>query len=44
MYCIVFENGKEVNTGKRVNISIEFQEYKNVLFNTPNETNSKQST
>ena len=33
MYCIVSENGEEVNTAKGVNISIEFKEYKNVLFN-----------
>ena len=33
MYCIVSENGEEVNTEKGVNISIEFKECKNVLFN-----------
>ena len=33
MYCIVSENGEEVNKAKGVNISIEFKEYKNVLFN-----------
>ena len=33
MYCIVSEKGEEVNTAKGVNISIEFKEYKNVLFN-----------
>ena len=33
VYCIDLENGKEVNTAKGVNISIEFQEYKNVSFN-----------
>ena len=33
MYCIVSENSEEVNTAKGVNISIEFKEYKNVLFN-----------
>ena len=32
MYCIVSENGEEVNTAKGVNISTEFKEYKNVLF------------
>ena len=33
MYCVVSENGEEVNTAKRGNISIEFKEYKNILFN-----------
>ena len=33
IYCIVSENGKEVNTAKAVNISNEFKEYKNVLCN-----------
>ena len=33
MYCIVSENVEEVNTPKGVNISIEFKEYENVLFN-----------
>ena len=33
MYCIVSENGEEVTTAKGVNISIEFKEYENVLFN-----------
>ena len=33
MCCIVSENDEEVNTAKAVNISIEFKEYKNVLFN-----------
>ena len=33
MYCIVSENGEEVNTAKGVNISTEFKEYENVLFN-----------
>ena len=33
MYCIVSENVEEVNTLKGVNISIEFKEYENVLFN-----------
>ena len=32
MYCIVSENGEEVNTAKGVNILTEFSEYKNVLF------------
>ena len=49
MYCIVSENGEEVNTAKEVNISTEFKEYKNVLFKkkinkTQNEKNSKQTT
>ena len=33
MYCVVSENVEEVNTLKGVNISIEFKEYENVLFN-----------
>ena len=33
MYCIVSENGKEVNTEKGVNISIKFKEYEKALFN-----------
>ena len=33
MYCIVSDDDTEVNTAKRVNISIEFDEYKDVLFN-----------
>ena len=33
MYCIVSENGAEVNTARGVNISTEFKEYKIVLFN-----------
>ena len=33
MYCIISENREEVNTTKGVTISIEFKEYKNVLFN-----------
>ena len=33
MYCIVSKRREEVNTTKGVNISIEFKEYKNVLFN-----------
>ena len=32
MYCIVSENGEEVNTAKGVNISNEFKECENVLF------------
>ena len=32
MYCVVSENGEKVNTAKGVNISVEFKEYKNVLF------------
>ena len=32
MHCIVSENGEKGNTGIGVNISIEFKEYKNVLF------------
>ena len=30
MYCIVSENGEEVNTTEGVNISVEFKEYRNV--------------
>ena len=33
MYCIVSENGWEVNTEKGINISIDFDEYENVLLN-----------
>ena len=33
MYCIISENREEVNTTKGVTTSIEFKEYKNVLFN-----------
>ena len=31
-YCIVSENGEEVNIAKGVNILIKFKEYKNILF------------
>ena len=48
MCCIVSENGEEVNTAKGVNMSIEFEEYENVLFNKKiirqNKKNSKQTT
>ena len=33
MYCTVSDDDTEVSTPKEVNISIEFNEYKNVLFN-----------
>ena len=33
MHCIVSDDNTEVNTAKGVNISIEFNEYKDVLFN-----------
>ena len=33
VYCIVSENGEEVNPAKGANISTQFKEYKNVLFN-----------
>ena len=33
MFCIVSVDDREVNTAKGVNISIEFNEYKDVLFN-----------
>ena len=34
MYCIISENGEEVNTAKGVNISIELRKkYENVFFN-----------
>ena len=33
MQCILGEYGKEINTAKEVNISIEFKEYDDVLFN-----------
>ena len=33
MYCIVFDDDTEVNTAKEVNISIEFNEYEDVLLN-----------
>ena len=33
MCCIASENGEQVNTAKGVDISIEFGEYENVLFN-----------
>ena len=33
MYCIVSDDDTEVNTAKGVNTSIEFNEYKDVLFN-----------
>ena len=33
MYCIVSDDDTEVNTVKGVNITMEFIEYKNVLFN-----------
>ena len=33
MYSIVSKNGEKVNTEKGVNISTEFEEYANVLFN-----------
>ena len=46
MYCIVSDDDTEVNTGKGVNISFEFNEFEDVLFNekkyqTQNEKNSK---
>ena len=33
MYCIFTENAEEANTAKGANISIEFKEYSNFLFN-----------
>ena len=33
MYCIVSDDDTEVNTAKEVNISIEFNQYEDVLFN-----------
>ena len=33
MYCIVSDDDTEVNTGKGVNISFEFNEFEDVLFN-----------
>ena len=36
MYCIVFDDDTEVNTAKEVNISIEFNEYEDVLLNEKN--------
>ena len=33
MYSTASENGEKVNTAKGLNISIEFKEYVNVLFN-----------
>ena len=33
MYCIIFDDDTEVNTAKEVNISIEFNQYEDVLFN-----------
>ena len=33
MYSIASENGEKVNTAKGLNISIEFKEHVNVLFN-----------
>ena len=48
MYCIVSENGEEVNTGKGVNISIKFKEYEMLCLTknnkTQNENSSKQTT
>ena len=38
-YCIVSENGEEVNTAL-----IEFKVYKNILFKIQNEKKSKQTT
>ena len=32
MYCTVSDDDTKVNIIKRVNISIEFNEYKNILF------------
>ena len=31
IYCIVSENGEEVNIAKGVNVSTEFKEYKNLF-------------
>ena len=36
MYYIVIENSKEFNKAKGENISIELEEYKNILFNSKN--------
>ena len=33
MNCILFDDGKEFSTAKRVNIATEFNEYKDILFN-----------
>ena len=33
MYCVVTDDVKEVNKAKGVNISINFSEYEDVLFN-----------
>ena len=33
MYCVVSDDDTEANTAKGVNISIEFNEYEDVLFN-----------
>ena len=33
MHCILSDDGKESNTTKKVNIAIEFNEYKDNLFN-----------
>ena len=33
MYCFVSDDDAEVNTAKGVNISVEFNEYEDVLFN-----------
>ena len=41
MCCIASENGEEADTTNRVNISIEFKEYENVLFNRKNEKEFK---
>ena len=34
MNCILFDDGKEFSTAKRVNIATEFNEYKDILFNS----------
>ena len=33
MHCILSHNGKEFNTAKGVNIAMEFNEYRDILFN-----------
>ena len=33
MYCVVTDDVKEVNKAKGANISIDFSEYEDVLFN-----------
>ena len=46
MHCSVLDNGKELGTGKGVNTTTEFNEFKVIFFNKKNNKaeNKKNST